>query len=124
MASTDTSTSDSRVLAAPNTNGDISMDLAVAKTVQDARQQQVARILTLGLGPWIIRTKAWLAAGDFCPDGGHQICPDLSGFLDRPSKFREVCPDNWTDLQKMAKNHQKSPKNHRPGICLDSLLIE
>jgi hypothetical protein len=49
MASTDTSTSDSRVLAAPNANGDISMDLAVIKTVQDVRQQQVARILTLGL---------------------------------------------------------------------------
>ena len=70
------------------------------------------------LGPWIIPIKVSPAAGHFCPDGGHQIYPNLSGFSDRPLDFREICPDSWIGLQNPVKNHQKSPKNCQLEIRL------
>ena len=61
------------------------------------------------------------AAGHFCPDRGHQISPNLSGFSDRPSNFHEVCPDNWLGLQNLAKN---PPKKSPVGNLLDSSAVE
>ena len=68
--------------------------------------------------------KASSAAGHLCPDGCHQDCLNLSGFSNRPSKFHEICPDNWTGLQKSAKNLQKLPKKSPVNFLLDSLTIE
>ena len=75
-------------------------------------------------GPWIIPIKVSPAAGHFCPDGGHQIYPNLSGFSDRPLDFREICPDNWIGLQNPAKNHQKSPKKSPVRNSLDPGAVE
>ena len=75
-------------------------------------------------GPWIISIKVSPAAGHFCPDGGHQIYPNLSGFSDRPLGFHEICPDNWIGLQNPAKNHQKSPKKSPVRNSLDSGAVE
>ena len=60
-------------------------------------------------------------AGHFCPDRGHQISPNLSGFSDRPLDFREVCPNNWLGLQNLAKN---PPKKSPVGNSFDSLAVE
>ena len=76
------------------------------------------------IGPRITPMKVCPAAGHFCPDRGHQISPNLSGFSDRPSDFHEVCPDNWLGLQNLAKNPQKSPKKSPVENSLDSLAVE
>jgi hypothetical protein len=45
---------------------------------------------------------------------------EVTGFPDRPSKFRKVCPDNWTGRQKRVKITKKSAVRN----WHDSLTIE